>query len=151
MMANSSRDPYWQAGVRRETIDHPSRGRDIEDECSICHMPMARSDGACERPQRRGVRAPAGDRARRQDDRLAHDGVSCTLCHQISSDKLGTRESFVGGFVIAGEAAGRTRPIFGPFEVDKGLTTRHATRRRSSSRPKARTSGSPSCARPATR
>jgi hypothetical protein len=23
MMANSARDPYWQAGVRRETIDHP--------------------------------------------------------------------------------------------------------------------------------
>src|SRR5262245_65282045 len=22
MMANSARDPYWQAGVRRETVDH---------------------------------------------------------------------------------------------------------------------------------
>ena len=22
MMANSARDPYWQAGVRRESIDH---------------------------------------------------------------------------------------------------------------------------------
>src|SRR5262245_45834093 len=43
MMANSSRDPYWQAGVRRETIDHPTAAADIEDECSICHMPMARA------------------------------------------------------------------------------------------------------------
>ena len=24
LMANSGRDPYWQAGVRRETIDHPT-------------------------------------------------------------------------------------------------------------------------------
>src|SRR4051794_23472553 len=24
MMANSARDPYWQASVRRETIDHPT-------------------------------------------------------------------------------------------------------------------------------
>src|ERR1051326_5183854 len=37
IVANSSRDPYWQASVRRETIDHPMRATDIEDECSICH------------------------------------------------------------------------------------------------------------------
>src|SRR6187551_3532982 len=42
MMANSARDPYWQAGVRRETIDHPQAKAAIEDECSKCHMPMAR-------------------------------------------------------------------------------------------------------------
>src|SRR5438876_4199652 len=42
MMANSSRDPYWQARVKRESMDHSSARRAIEDECSICHMPMAR-------------------------------------------------------------------------------------------------------------
>lgn len=40
MMANSGRDPYWQAGVRRETIDHPTRADDIQTECAACHMPM---------------------------------------------------------------------------------------------------------------
>src|SRR5437763_10007565 len=40
MMANSSRDPYWQAGVRRETIDHPMASADIQNECGACHMPM---------------------------------------------------------------------------------------------------------------
>src|SRR5215217_7169609 len=35
MMANSSRDPYWQASVRRETLDHPKHKGDIEDECGI--------------------------------------------------------------------------------------------------------------------
>jgi hypothetical protein len=40
-MANSSRDPYWQAAVRRETIDHPLQAEAIKDECAICHMPMA--------------------------------------------------------------------------------------------------------------
>jgi hypothetical protein len=44
MMANSARDPYWLAGVRRETIDHPAARAAIEDECSICHMPMARHE-----------------------------------------------------------------------------------------------------------
>ena len=40
MMANSARDPYWQAGVRRESIDHPESKAAIEDECSKCHMPQ---------------------------------------------------------------------------------------------------------------
>ena len=43
MMANSSRDPYWQASVRRETLDHPTHADAIQDECAICHMPMARA------------------------------------------------------------------------------------------------------------
>src|SRR5215470_15333842 len=42
MMANSSRDPYWLASVRRESIDHPESKADIEDECSDCHMPITR-------------------------------------------------------------------------------------------------------------
>src|SRR5690349_16928437 len=42
VMANSSHDPYWQAAVRRETIDHPESKAAIEDECSICHMPVTR-------------------------------------------------------------------------------------------------------------
>ena len=46
MMANSSRDPYWQAAVRREMIDHPRAPHAIEDECAICHMPMAHLHGA---------------------------------------------------------------------------------------------------------
>ena len=43
MMAYSARDPYWHAAGRREVIDHPTAAADIEDECSICHMPMART------------------------------------------------------------------------------------------------------------
>src|SRR5205823_664155 len=42
MMANAGRDPYWMAGVRRELIDHPAAAELIQDECTICHMPMMR-------------------------------------------------------------------------------------------------------------
>ena len=42
MMANSGRDPYWISGVRRESIDHPTAASAIQDECTICHMPMMR-------------------------------------------------------------------------------------------------------------
>ena len=41
IMAHSSRDPYWQASVRREIMDHPTATREIEHECSLCHMPMS--------------------------------------------------------------------------------------------------------------
>ena len=57
MMANSARDPYWQAGVRRETIDHASAKAAIEDECSKCHMPMARFQSHVRGQGRRGLRA----------------------------------------------------------------------------------------------
>ena len=40
---------------------------------------------------------------------LASDGVSCTVCHQIPSDDLGTDESFSGHFRIGDEGK-----IFGP-------------------------------------
>ena len=122
VMANSARDPYWQAGVRRETIDHPTAAADIENECSICHMPMATATAhAHDRKGQVFAHLPVADHDG-DEDQLAHDGVSCTMCHQISSEKLGTPDSFVGRFVIAGPQS-TPRPIYGPFGLQKGLET----------------------------
>lgn len=113
IMANSSRDPYWLAAVRREVLDHPSQTEEIEDECAICHMPMSRQ-----------AAHEAGTKARIFEslpvDAFAHDGVSCAICHQISADRLGAPESFTGGFVLAPRDATGTVPMFGPFEIDRG-------------------------------
>jgi hypothetical protein len=122
IMANSSRDPYWQASVRRETLDHPTSAADIQDECSICHMPMARATANAN--GRKGdvfAHLPVG-RGDNPQDRLAHDGVSCTMCHQISDEKLGTPASFTGGFVV-NVAQPAPRFVFGPFQIEKGQTT----------------------------
>src|ERR1700681_4450487 len=107
MMANSSRDPYWQASVRRESIDHPESQRAIEDECSICHMPMVRFE-AKEQGQLGEIfsHLPLDS----DDDKQAADGVSCSVCHQISKEKLGTRERFNGGFVIDKPDSKEARP-----------------------------------------
>jgi hypothetical protein len=131
MMANSSRDPYWHASVRRETLDHPTRAADIEDECAICHMPMVRAQAHAEgRKAQVFAHLPIG-RGEGDESQLAADGVSCTLCHQITNQRFGTRESFVGGFVLADPIAGpdKVRPtegsarrMFGPFEPDRGRT-----------------------------
>src|SRR5687768_17569679 len=122
MMANSSRDPYWQASVRRETIDHPSSAKAIQDDCATCHMPMARA--AAHAAEREGeVFSLLPSAAGRSDDhRLAADGVSCTLCHQIGPDALGTRDSFNGGFILGLPENGYPR-MFGPFDTDEGRTT----------------------------
>jgi len=121
MMANSARDPYWQAGVRRETIDHPESGAAIEDECSICHMPMARFESHLGNSEGT-VFSHLGFLPDARGDRLAADGVSCSLCHQISGENLGTRESFVGNFVIGGPDAAGNRIEYGPYAPDTGHT-----------------------------
>src|SRR5439155_458287 len=53
-------------------------------------------------------------------NRLAADGVSCSLCHQIGKEKLGTPESFVGGFTIQAATPEGGRPVYGPFKIDAG-------------------------------
>ena len=55
--------------------------------------------------------------------RLAADSISCTVCHQIAPDKLGTRESFNGEFVMLPTPPDGARVIFGPFQIDAGRKT----------------------------
>jgi hypothetical protein len=120
MMAHSSRDPYWQGAVRREAMDHPEHAAAIEDECSICHMPMttypARAAGELGRVF---SHLPIGGRG---TDPLAADGVSCTVCHQITNERLGSPESFTGGYVLNVATPAGPQPMFGPFRVDEGRT-----------------------------
>jgi hypothetical protein len=119
MMANSSRDPYWQASVRRETIDHPNAAADIEDECAVCHMPIVRYEAKVRGQRARIFAHLPFDRG--DDERMkAADGVSCAVCHQISTEKLGTADSFNGGFVVQPAVDPAARPEYGPYEVDKG-------------------------------
>lgn len=119
MMANSSRDPYWQAGVRRESLDHPEAKAEIEDECSKCHMPMSRYQSHFEGREGEVFAHLSFDSDERLD-RLAQDGVACSLCHQIAKDKLGTRESLVGGFVVDTTRGKGEREEYGPYKIDDG-------------------------------
>ena len=116
IMANSSRDPYWQAGVRREAMDHPESQAAIEDECSKCHMPMERYEAMLQ-----GKEGKVFDNLPIDDNtQLAADGVSCSLCHQINKDNLGTRESLVGNFKIDANLPLGEKPVYGPYKIDGG-------------------------------
>jgi hypothetical protein len=122
MMANSARDPYWQASVRRETIDHPKAAEHIEGECSICHMPMSRTAEVAAGGHGKVFAHLAGAAAASAEAAFAADGVSCTVCHQITPDKLGTPASFTGGFVIDTKTPPEERPLFGPYPIAEGRT-----------------------------
>ncbi len=120
MMANSARDPYWQAAVRREVMDHPEHQSNIEANCATCHMPMASLESR--------MAGEAGDvfshlQPRRSGDpltALALDGVSCTTCHQITDKNLGAETSFNGAFGMDATTLMGERKVFGPYAPDAG-------------------------------
>jgi len=120
MMANAGRDPYWQASVRREVNDHPMAQAHIEDECSVCHAPMARAQARAEGGTGEVfAHLPVGQSGSDHAPLLA-DGVSCTVCHQIQPTNFGDPSSFNGRFVIDLTTAWGARSIFGPHPVDSG-------------------------------
>jgi hypothetical protein len=86
----------------------------IEDECSICHVPMARFQAKVA-GQEGQIFAHFPFNPEKDADRFVADGVSCSLCHQITTDKLGTRESFVGGFVVDATKLKGERAEYGPY------------------------------------
>jgi hypothetical protein len=120
IMANSSRDPYWQASTRRETIDHPEVKSHIEDECSVCHMPITRYQAKLEGKDGEIFAFLPFNQKTSRMGQLGQDGVTCSVCHQISNEKLGAKESFNGGFVIDPPPSKDDHPEYGPYQIQPG-------------------------------
>jgi hypothetical protein len=120
IMANSARDPYVLASVRREMLDHPSVAAEIQDECAACHMPASQKAAKAAGGHARVFWEDNDAAERRALETMGNDGVSCTVCHQISADRLGAPDSFNGNFAVAAPLANGRRRAFGPFPVDRG-------------------------------
>jgi hypothetical protein len=120
-MANSSRDPYWQASVRRESLDHAPATAEIEDTCSRCHMPMMRYDAKVH-GKRGEVFSNLPFTSHRDGGSLAEDGVSCAMCHQLSAQKLGAAETFTGNFIVDPPDSRGQHREYGPYPIDAGHT-----------------------------
>ena len=124
IMANSSRDPYWQASVRRESIDHPESKTKVENDCSNCHMPIVHLTAKADGKQAEVFsHLPFNSDNKKNDE--AEDGVSCSVCHQISKTNLGTRATFNGEVQIDApsskdDSSKNDRPEYGPFVIDAG-------------------------------
>ena len=122
IMGNSARDPYWQASVRRETLDHPEVTDKIQDECADCHMPITRYEAKLHGKEGEVFAFLPFKGHTDGESAKAQDGVSCSVCHQISKQGLGTPASFTGGFVIEPPASKGDHPEFGPYQIQPGQT-----------------------------
>lgn len=118
MMANSARDPFWQASVRSEVASRPNAAASIENTCATCHMPMASYTDRVEGGQAGIFGSDLLDPDHPLHE-LAMDGVSCTLCHQVLDEGLGFQASYNGGFEVDLETAPGERLIYGPYSVDE--------------------------------
>ncbi|MFN7035395.1 MAG: hypothetical protein ACK4SN_03430 [Bellilinea sp.] len=121
IMANGARDPYYRASVRSETLQKPDYAEAIQEKCAVCHLPMGfqtailKGESPAFLPDA-GYFNPAHPLYP-----LALDGVSCTVCHQIKSDNLGTIESYSGGYLFEKEPKPGERPAYGRFAVDDNM------------------------------
>lgn len=122
MMANASRDPLWRAVVSAEIAATPAAAEAIGNKCNTCHSPMAWIDA-----QLSDDPLPTMDLLTDGSERmdLALDGVSCSFCHQIEPEGLGSEESFSGGYKVAaaGKAYGpHASPFAGPMQNRSGFS-----------------------------
>lgn len=89
LMANSARDPFWQAKVEHEGLINPTHRESIENLCTACHAPQGYHEA-----HMTGNVGPNGyTMADLLDDELGLDGVGCTACHGIDNDDLASRHN----------------------------------------------------------
>jgi hypothetical protein len=136
MMANSARDPFWQAKFASELIRSPGLADVLNDKCTRCHAPMANEESAYSADPGATLFFGEGfvDPSNVYHD-AAMDGVSCTLCHQIADDSnLGTPAGSSGQFtieeftnVLDRLAYGKyANPAVNPMRRNSGFTPQHS-------------------------
>jgi hypothetical protein len=117
MMANSTRDPFWQAKVKTELNRTPQLKTTIQDKCTRCHAPMANEEA---KKQQDNIQAVFGTGLLNEKNSyfdLSTNGVSCSLCHQISPNPpFGTDAGYSGHFVIDTYPTNTERLIYGPYQ-----------------------------------
>jgi len=101
MMGNAAKDPFWKAKVSHEGLVNPNHAEVLEDVCLRCHAPPGHYNA-----HHNGQ--PLYSMAEMGNDPLALDGVSCTVCHQITSESMG---NFSGNMEI-----GLDKKIWGHYE-----------------------------------
>ena len=110
MMANAAKDPLWRAKVSSEVSEFdwfPGLPAAIEEKCIKCHSPVLYKQSVFD-----GLTYSIADL---ENDRLARDGDTCTVCHQILPDNFGIKDSFSGDFMIWRDPSAALRTIFGPY------------------------------------
>jgi hypothetical protein len=100
MVANSARDPFWQAKVKHEGIENPAHKGALENVCTRCHAPMGMINALL-------TASGPYSMDNLKNDNMGKDGISCAVCHQINGF---SSPLFSGNFDING-----AKEIYGPF------------------------------------
>ena len=116
MMANAAYDPLWQAKVESEGVRHAKLKDRLEPICARCHMPMAVYEAKATDQDflLTGTGLLNSENALHE---LGMEGVSCTFCHQIQPQGLGTEATFSGQPLLDYNIAKPNRKLFGPYET----------------------------------
>lgn len=119
VMGLAGRDPVFYAQLESERALQPDIADLIDDTCLSCHAApgqrqfhIDRANGA-DLPEffthEMVLATPPSAYARY--GALARDGISCTVCHHMTAEGLGTPATFTGRFHM-----GPADEVYGPFE-----------------------------------
>ncbi|GAB4479602.1 MAG: hypothetical protein Kow0088_20670 [Anaerolineales bacterium] len=117
-MANAARDPYFRASLAYELENSPQYTAEIQEKCATCHTPMARFSALARGEKTFLVGDQGVLNSQHPDHRLALDGVSCTVCHQIAPvEDTNFRHS--GELAIDLSTPYGQRSLYGPFPMTR--------------------------------
>ncbi len=116
MMANSARDPLFQAKVSHEITVNPGHAIELQKRCLDCHAPM----GSFTALYHGATSYTLTDLF---NDTLGIEGVSCMSCHTIGTEGLGSRFSGDIPYDTTKKIYGPfTNPFAGPMQLYVGMT-----------------------------
>lgn len=130
MMGLSGRDPIFlsqlnsEVSLHKKLEDQPDAKGFIEDTCLRCHGVMGQRQFHEDKAGTFFTRDHLND-PKSKYGALARDGVSCTACHRISNDGLGTPATFTGLFKLdpPNQINGpRSDPLTLPMKNALGMT-----------------------------
>ncbi|HKP38822.1 MAG TPA: cytochrome P460 family protein [Pyrinomonadaceae bacterium] len=102
MMGLAGRDPIFHAQLESEKTLYPSQAKFLDNTCYRCHGVMGQRQVEADKnqPFEHGMVYAKPDDPNGKYGALARDGVSCSACHRIAKDELGTPASFTGKFKV---------------------------------------------------
>lgn len=115
MMGWSGRDPVFFAQLESEGQLHPEHKDYIQNLCFRCHGAMGQRQLHIDQGEdvdfSLDMIYATGDDPNAKYGALARDGVSCTVCHHVAAEGLGTPSTFTGQFNV-----GPADELYGPYE-----------------------------------
>jgi hypothetical protein len=102
MMGLAGRDPIFHAQLESEKALRPSQTAFLDNTCYRCHGVMGQRQVETDKnqPFKHSMVYALPDQPDGKYGALARDGVSCSACHRIAKDELGTPASFTGKFKV---------------------------------------------------